>query len=138
MAAVTTTEAGAFDKHKKQDETGGAQAQQTLPWSTRLVIFLLLPLCVGFIGLYMGYLETKRKPDRELNFDTDFVMPFLLALTLVIVVGFQTGGFTKNKIQPLVKWPQVRRKKVIRTVKRGEEDEDDEVDEKDATDKKDE
>ena len=131
-AAATKT--NVFDKHK-DGKTANASGGVEISWSARFVIFILFPLCVGCIGLYTGYLEAARKPDRELNFDTDFVMPFLLALTFVIVVGFQTRGYTKNKIEPLVKWPKVRRKKVVRVMKKGEEE--DEDDDKDTTAKKD-
>jgi len=102
------------------------------------VIFVVFPTLMGFIGLYMGYLESIRKPERELDFDTDFVMPFLLALAFTIVVGFQTKGYTTNKVEPLVKWPKVRRKKVIKKVKKEDLDEGGEKnEEKDLATKKD-
>lgn len=125
------TKKNVFDKHK-DSKTKNASAGPGLSWSARITIFLLFPLCVGCIGLYIGYLEASRKPDRELNFDTDFVMPFLLALTFVLVVGFQTKGYTKNKVEPLVKWPKVRRKKVVRIIQEGGE----EVEDKDESAKK--
>lgn len=131
MAEGGDTKTNVFDKHK-DSKTESTADEVNLSWSARFVIFVLFPLCVGCIGLYTGYLESSRKPDRELNFDTDFIMPFLLALTFVIVVGFQTKGYTKKKIEPLVKWPKIKRKKVVRTVQEGEE-----VEDKDESAKKD-
>ena len=80
----------------------------------RVMIFMFFPLLMGCAGLYMGYLESLRSPEKKLSFDHDFVVPFLLALAMSVVVGFQTKGFTKKKVEPIIAWPKVRRvKKVI-------------------------
>lgn len=77
-------------------------------------LFILFPLTVGVAGLYVGYLSTLKDKDRKLSIDQDFVMPFLLALTMVIVVSIQTDGFRQKKVKPLVPWPKVKRvKKVV-------------------------
>ena len=128
-----------FDKHKQSDEASAhAQGGPGLTWIGRILIFLGFPTCVGFLGLYLAYLENRRKPEREMSFDVDFVVPFLLALTFIIVIGFQTRGFTSQKFEPLVQWPKVRKKKVIREVKKSELGTlAQEASKKDETDKKD-
>jgi len=67
---------------------------------------------MGMAGLYIAWLETARMPDRKLSFDTDFAIPFLVALALAVVIFIQTEGFT-TKAKPLVSWPKVRRRKKI-------------------------
>lgn len=80
----------------------------------KLVIFLFFPTIVGFLALYVGYLETSQEGStRQLSFDQDFALPFALALALCLVVGFQTGGFATNKPRPLISWPKVRRRKKV-------------------------
>lgn len=84
-----------------------------------VAVFLLFPLGMGTLGLSLSYLETWRKPEKELSFDRDFVLPFLLALAMAVVVGFQTAGYRKRQIDPLVTWwPKVNRvKKSIKVPK---------------------
>ena len=141
--AETSTETqasatSAYNKHVEDATAKTPAAGKSMPWSTRLLIFALFPTTVGLIGLYTGYLESLRKEDRVLNFDTDFVMPFLLALAFAVVVAFQTKGFQTNKVEPLVKWAKVRRKKVIRKVRKEDLDESEQaVEEKDPATKKD-
>jgi hypothetical protein len=79
----------------------------------RIVIFLLFPTLVGVLGLYMGYLGKRDDPDRDLSFDTDFALPFTLALSMCIVISFQTGGFTSSKPKSLVKWPKVKKRRKV-------------------------
>lgn len=131
--AATTT---VFEKHTQDEisENTTASTGAQMSWSARFMIFILFPSLVGGIGLYMGYLESLRKPERELSFDNDFVMPFLLALTFALVVGFQTKGYRTDKVEPLVKWPKVKRKKVIRKVKKGELEEDNDEGDNDEDD----
>jgi len=110
-----------FARHTQEDTAITQQADDDtennttpgLTWLGRLAIFLVFPLLVGLLGLYMAFLETKKSPDRHLSFDQDFVLPFLLALAMAIVVGFQTGGFTSRKVKPLIAWPKVKRVKKI-------------------------
>lgn len=141
--ATKTGTTTVFDKHAKEDSdknsnNGGAE----MSWVARIVIFLGFPTAMGFLGLYMAYLETIRNPgEREIDFDTDFIIPFLLALTMCIVIGFQTKGFKTKEIEPVVKWPKIRKKKVVKKVKRSElqggQESEEEEDLKDETDKKD-
>mmetsp|Transcript_27787 Transcript_27787/g.42046 ORF Transcript_27787/g.42046 Transcript_27787/m.42046 type:complete len:151 (-) Transcript_27787:67-519(-) len=79
----------------------------------RFFLFLGLPFLVGMLGFYAAYLLSLFYPGRQVNFDNDFILPFLLTLAMVLVIGFQTGGFTGKKPKALVSWPKVRRKKKI-------------------------
>jgi hypothetical protein len=79
----------------------------------RVVLFLVFPFLVGTSGLYAGYIRKMGDPSKKIDFDNDFVFPFLLALTMVLVIGFNTGGFTSKKAKPLVAWPKVRRRKKV-------------------------
>ena len=72
-----------------------------MSFKARLLVFIIVPLSTGFIGLFASYLQSTRtdvtlnkdnKP-HEIDFDRDFVTPALLGLAFVIVIGFQTGGF---------------------------------------------
>ena len=108
-----------YSKHANDDAALAKKSdtkKATAPSATllgKIVLFLIFPTLVGFLGLYMGYLAKKGKPDRELSFDSDFALPFVLALTMSIVIGFQTRGFTSNKVQPLVTWPKVKKRRKI-------------------------
>jgi hypothetical protein len=134
---------GAFAKHAQED---GALADPTdattdsvnttgLSMSGRFVVFVIFPVVVGTLGLYLGYLESLRKPERQISFDQDFVVPFLLALAMAAVLFFQTGGFTTKKVKPLIEWPKVRRVKKIVKKKKSEIAED-KVDYQSASNKK--
>ncbi len=104
----------AFSKHSAQQQ----QQQQPPPQQqrnesisgdfgrmslkARLLVFIIVPLSTGFIGLAASYLQSTRTTDvtlnkddkpHEIDFDNDFVTPALLGLAFVIVIGFQTGGF---------------------------------------------
>lgn len=119
----------AFAKHAEQDDAlrqsdghGGSASSDASSSSMtvhgRFMVFLIFPVTCGVIGLYLGHLESTRKPERKISFDQDFVMPFLLALAMAVVLFFQTGGFTSDKVKPIVAWPKVRRvKKVVRKTK---------------------
>ena len=36
-----------------------------------------------------------------------------VTLVLICIVGFQTGGFTRDEPKPFIAWPKVRRKKKV-------------------------
>jgi hypothetical protein len=114
----------AFQKPDETDDTASASASASkkgLTFLGKLGIFFGFPLLMGFTGLYLAYLETHKQKDRELSFDQDFVVPFLLALAMATVIGFQTGGYTSTTVTPLVPWPKVKRvKKIIYKNKKGE------------------
>jgi hypothetical protein len=129
----TTTSSSAteaFARHAQEDEalqsadddaaasTVATTESQGLTSMGRIIVFLCFPLTIGVLGLYLGYLESIKKPDRKISFDQDFVMPFLLALAMAAVLFFQTAGFSTKKVQPLVRWPKARRvKKVVKKKK---------------------
>ena len=132
---------------------GGQQDLPPLTWTGKLTLFVVFPTAIGLLGLYTGHLQKRDDPNEELSFDTDFAYPFILALALVIVVGWKTSGFQSTKPKPFVAWPKVKKRQKIvhKHVVKGqhpddapddeeEEDEDegdDEPVEKDDTAKKD-
>jgi hypothetical protein len=63
--------------------------------------------------LYIAYLDTIKKPNRVLKIESDFAMPFMLTLMLVVVIGFQTQGYTKDKAEPILKWPKMKKQRKI-------------------------
>jgi len=137
-AAAEPKSGNVFEKHIKDDKVESRGGLGQMSWRARIVLFIVFPVMAGCMGMCAAHLEHRRKPEREIDFDSDFMMPFLLGLVFVIVVGFQTRGYTTDKVEPIVKWPKVRRKKVVRTVKEnGEGDEDEGEAEKDTTNKKD-
>jgi hypothetical protein len=80
----------------------------------RTLIFLAFPMLIGVAGLSVGYLRAVNDKSQKVDFDRDFIFPFLMALALVGVITVQTTGFTTS-MKPLVQWPKVRRtKKIIR------------------------
>ena len=107
----------------------------------RIFIFIVFPAAIGGLALASAFLTKLKDPDHKINIDRDFFYPatlvrsfffffksssfslewpwqfsFLLqkALTLCIIVGFQTRGYAKDKLDPLIAWPKVyKRKKII-------------------------
>ncbi len=83
----------------------------------------------------MGYLAQYSDSDRKLSIEADFGLPFMLTLLLVVVIGFQTSGYSTGKVEPLVHWPKVKKtrkvthKHVVKNDKEGDDDDDDEKDE---------
>jgi hypothetical protein len=87
---------------------------RSLTFLGNLAVFFLLPVLAGLMGLYFAFLETYNKPDRKLSIESDFGLPFMLMLFTSIVVGFRTGGFSSSKVEPIMKFPKIRKKtKVI-------------------------
>ena len=65
------------------------------------------------------------------DFDRDFVTPFLLALALVVVVGFQTSGFSNGDARKgAFSWPKARKVQWIRRERVVVDDDDDDHDKK--------
>ena len=81
---------------------------------SRVALFLVLPFSVGTFGLMMSYLKSKvfKQNGATINFDSDFVIPFLLTFVIVVVIMIQTEGFT-SKAKGVVVWPKMKRKKNI-------------------------
>ena len=81
---------------------------------SKCIIFILLPTLAGMMGLYAAYLTNKHQdPDRKLSIEGDFGLPFMLTLLLVVIIGFQTGGYSSSQVKPLVKWPKVKKTRKI-------------------------
>ena len=38
---------------------------------------------------------------------------YAVMLVIIVVVGFQTNGFTKNEPKPFIAWPKVTRKRKV-------------------------
>jgi hypothetical protein len=111
----------ALQKADEADTTAASKSKKGLTFLGKLGIFFGFPLSMGMVGLYMAFLETRKDKGRELSFDQDFVVPFLLALAMAVVIGFQTGGYTNSEVTPLIPWPKVKRvKKIIYKNKKGE------------------
>ena len=123
-----------YAKHAKEDSALAGSSSTTTPGAEsssstntpnarttfigRLLIFIGFPFFVGMIGLYSGYIAHKTNPDtvREMRIDTDFALPFIIALSMVLVIWFQTKGLAKDhmKPKPLISWPKtIKRKKII-------------------------
>eukprot|EP00568_Trieres_chinensis_P011234 CAMPEP_0183297268 /NCGR_PEP_ID=MMETSP0160_2-20130417/4609_1 /TAXON_ID=2839 ORGANISM="Odontella Sinensis, Strain Grunow 1884" /NCGR_SAMPLE_ID=MMETSP0160_2 /ASSEMBLY_ACC=CAM_ASM_000250 /LENGTH=171 /DNA_ID=CAMNT_0025459057 /DNA_START=66 /DNA_END=581 /DNA_ORIENTATION=- len=113
---------GSFAQHAREEDNRRAgetdHTLHALPLVARVALFLGVPLLAGSVGLVAGYLtqlQSKRNGGKvkEINFDRDFIFPFMLALVMVVVIGIRTRGFKKKEITPLVAWPKVRRKKKV-------------------------
>ena len=101
-------------KRAGQDGTAAAEARgKGLTTMGKISLFLGLPTLVGFAGLVMGYLAENQDPERKLSIEADFAMPFMLTLTLIIVIGLQTQGYTKDKAEPILKWPKAKKQRKI-------------------------
>ena len=115
------TKSKAFAKHIIQNDTSStSQNSSTTKMSifARILIFIFIPSITGLSGLgvsYMLSLKTPQEGEEEhiVDFDRDFVTPFLLALAFVIVLGFQTNGFNPQAAanrKGVFVWPSTRRK----------------------------
>lgn len=147
----------AFSKHTQQqlqptstnnnnnaipaNSSSGDFGQMSL--TARLLVFLLIPTSTGLIGLFSSYLQSTRSPPNNdddgeahtIDIDRDFVTPFLLGLALVIVIGFQTKGFTvaggrsDMERKYALSWPKARRVKKVRRERVIVEDDEEEEEE---------
>eukprot|EP01083_Nonionella_stella_P133278 405159_1 len=84
--------------------------------ASRIVLLFIFPLCVGSLGLGASHFQNTFTSDpNPMNFERDFILPFLMTMVLVVVVSLQTGSFSKYKADPLVHWPKVvKKQKIIR------------------------
>lgn len=114
MTSGASTTTNTFAEHRQAyntaaDEQDSNSGNLELSLTSRILLFFATPTLIGLLGLMMAYADR----DREINFDQDFVYPFLLGVLVVITIGFQTGGFKKSP-EPLVAWPKVKRvRKVV-------------------------
>ena len=118
-AALSSKSESAFAKHKaiQQNDETPSNTGTKMPLTARLLIFIVIPTFTGVAGLGISYLQSLRLFEGEkhaVNFDTDFVTPFLLALAFVIVIGFQTNGFTGEKRRGAFVWPTTRKVQKVR------------------------
>ena len=98
---------GRYDDNSPKSSTG-------MTIASRLVLFFILPLIVGSLGLITSHVQNLLgKEPVPMNFDRDFVYPFLITLVLVVIVSIQTGNFSTYQAKPLITWPKVVRKKKI-------------------------
>jgi hypothetical protein len=105
---LTKQEQEMREKHKDSDRSKG------MTIASRMTLFFVFPLLIGSIGLITSYLQHNLSKDpRPMDFDRDFVQPFLITLVLVVVVSIQTGNFSTYNAKPLVSWPKVVKKKKI-------------------------
>ena len=119
----------AFAKHKSaairndNDDSNQTNGGAKMSLLARFLIFVIVPSLTGLAGLGTSYLQSMRggtnddeEEPHEVDFDRDFVTPFLLSLAFVIVLVFQTNGFSgerKKKRGPFV-WPKARKVQKIR------------------------
>lgn len=84
--------------------------------ASRIMLLFLFPLCVGSLGLGASHFQNSFSGDpNPMNFERDFILPFLMTMVLVVVVSLQTGSFSKYKADPLVHWPKVvKKQKIVR------------------------
>ena len=97
--------------------TQGARNGQTgnpgMSLLSKILIFLVLPMLAGIMGLYSAYLKQFKEPDRKLTIEADFGLPFMLALLLAVIIGFQTNGFASSNVNPIINWPKVKKTRKI-------------------------
>mmetsp|Transcript_40404 Transcript_40404/g.41048 ORF Transcript_40404/g.41048 Transcript_40404/m.41048 type:complete len:108 (-) Transcript_40404:637-960(-) len=81
------------------------------------MLFLVFPSAIGSLGVLAAYLNlganASASAQSPINLDRDFIYPFTLTLVAVIVVGFQTNGYTTTERKPLLEWPKAVRTKTI-------------------------
>jgi len=117
---TTSEDKSAFAKlsQEEQQRRDDADAHSKRPRSmtiiSRMVLFFVAPLFVGSVGLISSHMQSKYAADPEpMNFDRDFIYPFLITLVLVVVVSIQTGNFSSYKAEPIVAWPKVIKKRTV-------------------------
>ena len=135
---------GAFSQHAQdeqefREDTGNEKRSTRMTIISRLVLFLFFPTVVALGGMVTSYFQNKYGTDgnreKPIDFDRDFVFPFLMTLVVVVVVGIQTYGFKKYKAAPLLQWPKVVKKKKVVRKRVIVDDDGNEVSETDALEK---
>mmetsp|Transcript_17487 Transcript_17487/g.36445 ORF Transcript_17487/g.36445 Transcript_17487/m.36445 type:complete len:174 (+) Transcript_17487:209-730(+) len=142
MSSSSTNEStSAFARHSLDEQNRQQQAASNannsngestvhplgqMSLTARLMIFIFVPTFTGLMGLLVSYLETFHVPSpdekdqrgnpmkqHEVDFDRDFLNPFLLSMALVVVLGFQTRGYSTKERQYFLQWPKARKVKKI-------------------------
>jgi len=107
-------------ENAEQQNSQNNNQKKSMGLVARLMLFGAFPCAIGALGLIAGYIRrySKDEEDRKLiEFDDDFVFPFILAIAIVIAVGFQTQGFRSKEVKPLIAWPKLKkRRKIIHKV----------------------
>ena len=80
----------------------------------RLLLFFALPTSLGLFGSILAFFDPENKDKKQkIDFDKDFLFPFVMGVVVVIAVGFQTRGYRKSP-EPLISWPKkVVKKKIV-------------------------
>ena len=104
------------EEEQLRRENNASEKHKSMTIISRLMLFFLLPTFVGSAGLLTSHLQNiYGKNPVEMNFDRDFVYPFLVTVVLVVIVSIQTGNFSSYKASPLVSWPKVvKKRKIVR------------------------
>ena len=123
-SSSSNTPTSAFAKHKSAqnaaDTSNTSSGSAKMPWVARFLIFAFVPSFTGLCGLGISYLQQVQGIEDDdgqphtVNFDRDFVTPFLLALAFVVVIGFQTGGFSSSERKGAFSWPKTRKIQRVR------------------------
>ena len=127
----------ATTQEARNGQTGGNPAGMSMV--SKILIFLVLPMLAGLLGLYSAYLKQFKEPDRKLTIEADFGLPFMLALLLMVLIGFQTNGYASSQVKPIINWPKVKKTRKIthKYVVKGQNDDiGDGIDEKEPEAKK--
>jgi len=105
------------DATQKKDPTNSPKKGMN-SIASRIVLLFMFPLCVGSMGLGASHFQNSFTSDPNpppMNFERDYILPFLMTMVLVVVVSLQTGSFSKYQADPLVHWPKVvKKQKIIR------------------------
>mmetsp|Transcript_11890 Transcript_11890/g.21150 ORF Transcript_11890/g.21150 Transcript_11890/m.21150 type:complete len:150 (+) Transcript_11890:273-722(+) len=135
--STTAAATSSFAKHVLQNNTNNDTTPTTpakMSLLARFLIFLFIPCFTGLSGYGISHLQSLRnssssssgEPQHVVDFDRDFVTPFLLALALVVVVGFQTSGFSNGDARKgAFSWPKARKVQRIRRERVVVDDDDD-------------
>jgi len=67
-----------------------------MSWTARFIVFIGVPVLFGFGGFAISYLQAFTDPLHKIDITNDFVYPAALAMLVVTVVGFRTGGFRRG------------------------------------------
>lgn len=104
------------EEEQLRRENNSSEKPKSMTIISRLMLFFLFPTFVGSAGLLSSHLQNMYgKNPVEMNFDRDFVYPFLVTVVLVVIVSIQTGNFSSYKASPLVSWPKVvKKRKIVR------------------------
>lgn len=102
------------DKERRELDEKARNQKKKFPFGLRFVSFILVPFWMGCMGLLLAYVTRNgENRDMSVNFDRDFVSPFILTMAVMCVLAYQSDGFSTRDIKPLVLWPKVRRRKKI-------------------------